>query len=234
MQIARAAQEKKSRQEQALSSLASLQLGGCSQGLPVLPPLPQGSAGLSPPPPPPLPPMQNGYGQYAPQQQTLASLQTTASLLALMKERGLQPPMHLGARCYSLMLPCRYSYRRALFVCICSKALPPWAWLVFSERNVLAWHQACARVLASCAAVLPLPFSRSCQPAARRSGAVVAAGAGVAAGEQRRECGGGAALRRHLGQRAKRAARAAPEPFKPEQRKRCALVLWSRRHCEPV
>ena len=106
-QIARAAQEKKSWQEQALSSLASLQLGGCSQGHPVLPPLPQGSAGLSPPPPPPLPPMQNGYGQYAPQQQTLASLQTTASLLALMKERGLQPPMHLGARCYLLMLPGR-------------------------------------------------------------------------------------------------------------------------------
>ena len=109
-------QEKKSRQEQALSSLASLQLGGCSQGLPVLPPLPQGSAGLSPPPPPPLPPLQNlpnGYGQYAPQQQTLASLQTTASLLALMKERGLQPPMHLG--CALLFTHAAALFLRALF-----------------------------------------------------------------------------------------------------------------------
>ncbi|KAK9831538.1 hypothetical protein WJX81_006941 [Elliptochloris bilobata] len=87
---------KKQRQEQALNSLASLQLGSSSQGLPVLQ---QGTSPLSPPPPPPPPPppVQNGYGQYAPQQQqTLVSLATTVNLLAFMKERGMQHPAHVG------------------------------------------------------------------------------------------------------------------------------------------
>jgi len=89
-------QEDKQQQDQALSSLTSLQLAAATQGMPALPQLLSGSAALSPPPPPPL---QNGYGAYMPpppqqqqqQQQSLASLATTAKLLAYMnsEHRGM-------------------------------------------------------------------------------------------------------------------------------------------------
>lgn len=89
-------QEDKQQQDQALSSLTSLQLAAATQGMPALPQLLSGCAALSPPPPPPL---QNGYGAYMPppqqqhqqqqqQQQSLASLATTAKLLAYMNSEN--------------------------------------------------------------------------------------------------------------------------------------------------
>ena len=96
---------------------------------------------------------------------------------------------------------------------------------VCSKRDV--WHgtNPALGVHASSAAVLPSPLD-ACVFVARRPRAFLAARAGLAAGKQRRGCGGGAAVRRHLGQRAKRAARAAPQPFEPRQHKWRVTTLW--------
>ena len=86
-------QEMQRHQDATLSSLSSLQLATTSQGMPgAQQQLPVASTGgLSPPPPPPPLPVQNGYGQYVPQQQQHypnASAASMAKLLAYMASEG--------------------------------------------------------------------------------------------------------------------------------------------------
>lgn len=135
-----------------------------------------------------------------------------------------------------LTLPGRCSVCRALFACMCSnsrRAMLLRARPVCSERDTCQHGTSPALGCASSAVNATL---RSRQLAARRSGAVSAAGAVVAAGKQWRECGGGAAVRRYLGQRAECAACAATEPIKPQQRKWWVSTLWFKLllHCLPA